>query len=96
MDWQEKAAALNALSEISILIRGPNDWYVNHQSIEVKDGGMLCGEYGNGDSPYMALENHWDILTAIEHPKYLVLHASDTKRRRAVRWNGYMWTDVLE
>ena len=96
MDWQQKAAALDALKAIEIRIRKPGDWYVHH-GVEIKDNGLLCGDYGNGKTPEDAILDHWErLVTAIEQtPKYLVVNAM-TERRRAVRWNGYMWQDVPE
>ena len=95
MDYQEKAAALNALADIAIKIRAPNDWYVS-QSVEIKDGGVLVGKYGNGSTPKEAVENHWlELVDKLPPDKYLVIHANGDNRR-AVRWNGYMWADVIE
>ena len=57
MDWQQKAEALAALCELRIKFRerqwrigGPEPWYVE-QRVEVKDGSILCGQYGNGSTP---------------------------------------------
>ena len=95
MDWQQKAAALEALSEISIRTRGLNDWYVN-QSVEIgKDGGgVLSGEYGNGSTPQKAIEDHWHVLVeGLAPDEYIVINAR-TKYRQHVRWNGFMWENV--
>lgn len=95
MNFQQKAAALKALSEISVRIRGENNWYVN-QNVEVKAGGMLEGRYGNGETPESAIEDHWRALVEDLKPEeYLVIHAYGGKRR-AVKWNGFMWEDTLE
>lgn len=96
MNWQEKAAALDALSEITLKIRKPEDWYVC-QRVEVKDGIIMRGEYGNGATPEEAIDDHWDRLTfdIAGTEKYLVAYSQDAKRR-AVRWNGFMWADVVE
>lgn len=96
MDWQQKAAALDALAELTIKFRKPNDWYVS-QRVDVKDNAILRGEYGNGTTPQEAVEDHWlHLVTNLEKsPLYLVAFAGDD-RRRAVRWNGFMWQDVPE
>lgn len=94
MDWQQKAAALDALAEISVMIRKPGDWYVS-QRVEIKDGGILRGDYGNGETPQAAIEDHWRNMVDNIGSRYLVAHAG-TERRRAVRWNGFMWMDIPE
>ncbi len=96
MDWQQKAAALDALAEIEIKIRKPGDWYVS-QRVEIKNDCFLEGAYGNGDTPMAAIEDHWNrLVTDIEcRPLYLVARAGHPNRR-AVRWNGFMWQDVPE
>lgn len=95
MDWQQKAEALNALAQINIRMRKAGDWYVQ-QSIEVKKqgSGMLSGQYGNGETPEAAIENHWGKLC--EHlpvDSYIVIDAMCNTRRH-VRWNGYMWLEL--
>jgi len=96
MDWQQKAAALDALAEIEIKIRKPGDWYVS-QRVEIKDGGVLRGEYGNGPTPQDAILDHWDrlVVNIDPTPLYLVARTADG-RRRPVRWNGFMWADFPE
>lgn len=98
MDWQQKAAALEALAEISIRFRKPGDWYVVQQ-VEIKDGGILRGDYGNGRTPEEAILDHWERLTTIKPPLYLVGRTFFDGRvdtRKAVRWNGFMWEAVTE
>lgn len=97
MDWQQKAAALSALCEIHVCIRKPGDWYVS-QNVDIRDEHCLRGEYGNGDTPIAAIEDHWEhLVNNIEKtPLYLVTRNSDGSGRRAVRWNGFMWVDVPE
>lgn len=91
--WQHKAAALNALSPIQIHIRNVCDWFVN-QSVEIGGDGMLTGNYGNGDSPEDAVEDHWrKLVEDLPEDRYLVIRASREDRRH-VRWNGYMWQDL--
>ena len=94
MDWQQKATALNELADIKLCIRAPGDWWVS-QYTEIKDGCMLLGSYGNGGTPEQAIEDHWNILTAVEYPKCIIANAGSSLRQ-AVRWNGYMWSKAAE
>ncbi len=96
MDWQQKAAALDALAEIQIMMRGVGDWYVQ-QNVQIRKRDVLYGEYGNGDTPQAAIEDHWaKLVSELEgSPHYLVARKGDGSRR-PVRWNGFMWADVAE
>jgi hypothetical protein len=106
MDWQRKAAALNALAEIKISIRTPGDWYVL-QSVNIREKNVMVGVCGNGKTPEEAIEDHWrqavdDIIEdhwrqAVDDigDHYLVAREGGHPRR-AVRWNGFMWEDVPE
>lgn len=101
MDWQQKAEALAGLTELAICFREkqdrigrPQSWYVR-QTIDIKDGPCLHGAFGNGHTPQEAIENHWQrLVDELPADKYLVVRAAD--KRRAVRWNGFMWQDVPE
>lgn len=94
MDWQQKLAALNALSECSLKMRKPGDWYVS-QRVTVKRGSVLVGEYGNGVTPEEAVNDHWNQLAEdLPRGEYLVADLSGS--RKAVRWNGFMWDAVIE
>lgn len=98
MDWQQKAAALDALCEIAVKFRKSGDWYVSQQ-VEIKDGSILRGDYGNGCTPEEAILDHWERLTSIKLPLYLVgrtFFDGRVETRKAVRWNGFMWEDVPE
>ncbi len=92
MTFQEMAAALEALSEISVRIRKPGDWYVS-QNVDIKKGSMLVGDYGNGTTPEIAIIDHWRALTDLPPDEYLVVRGPE---RIAVRWNGFMWQRVTE
>lgn len=94
MNWQQKAEALQKLSEISIKTRGIDDWYIS-QNVEIKNGSVLESLYGNGTSPVDALNKHWEILTNLEPGQYLVIRAM-SENRQAVKWNGFMWETVVE
>lgn len=92
MTWQQKAAALDALREIELHIRAPGDWYV-HQGISIGGDGVLVGSYGNGETPELAIEDHWRIYCEeLPHDRYIVIEGGIA--RRHVRWNGYMWQDL--
>lgn len=94
MDWERKAAALNALSEIEIKIRKPGDWYVL-QRIDIKQKHTMCSVAGNGHDPEEAILDHWkQAVDDLPEDQYLVARKGDI--RRAVRWNGFMWEDVPE
>lgn len=98
LGWQEKAAALNALAPISLLMRDVGDWYVQ-QATEIKvmlRSDVPEGKHGNGGTPVEAIEDHWRRLTDLPRGKYVVVHAGDPARRQAVRWNGFMWARVDE
>lgn len=99
MHWEVKLKALNALSECSLKMRGPGDWYVS-QNVEIKDKHVLKGDYGNGLDPESAVEDHWKRLTEDLQPhEYLVAREywdGSVCKRMAVRWNGFMWDHVIE
>jgi len=101
MDYQQKAAALNALDDLHILFRSPRDrigiaepWYIA-QNVSVYGGSVMIGAYGNGATPEAAIEDHWNQLTRDLKPgQYLVARRGTD--RRAVTWNGFMWEDYPE
>lgn len=90
MTWEQKLQALSALSECSLHMRKPGNWYVQ-QATAVDDGKFLRGAYGNGMSPRGAVEDHWRQLT--KKGAHVVVHAMSDKLRRDVTWNGFMWED---
>lgn len=94
MTYEEKFEAINALGEASVHMRKPGDWYVS-QATEIKDGGMLCGHYGDGTSPEAAIEDHWRVLTELNPHQYVVINAAGPDRQ-ALSWNGYRWASVRE
>lgn len=104
MDYQHKAEALAGLCDLFIKYRerqwrigSAEPWYVQ-QDINVKEAGAstLVGTYGNGLTPEAAINDHWRALVEdLGHNEYLIV-ASGTDRRRAVKWNGFMWADYPE
>lgn len=99
MEWETKLAALNALSECSLKMRKPGDWYVS-QSIEIKDKSVLRSVCGNGVTPAKAVDNHWDQVTfELASHEYIIArdyYEGEVAKRLAVRWNGFMWDHVDE
>jgi hypothetical protein len=98
MNWEQKLEALQGLDcEISLRMRAPGNWYVDHRGIEVKKHGsaILRGEYGNGRTPEEAVEDHWRLLTGLGPEEYVVLHAMLPEKRRHVVWSGFMWAESV-
>jgi hypothetical protein len=48
MTWEQKLLAMQALTEVSLKMRKPGDWYVDARGRRVKAGVMSHGIYGNG------------------------------------------------
>lgn len=93
MTWEQKLEALQDIAECSLVMRKPGDWYVS-QSVEIGGNGMLSGVYGNGDSPEVAVFDHWYRLTENLKPyEYLVVNAYGDDRKQ-YRWTGYRWSSV--
>lgn len=98
MDWEQKLQAFNALVECKLIMRKPGDWFVSQQ-ISVKQGHCMVGVYGNGATPQLAVEDHWERLTKLPKDEYLIAKEywdGETCKRVAVRWNGFMWDHVAE
>ena len=94
MTWEQKLYVCNALSPCALMMRKPGDWYVLQCSVEISQDGMLVSNSGNGASPVLAVHDHWDqLVTNLKPGEYLVINAMGP-RRKAVKWNGFMWHDV--
>ena len=93
MTWEEKLAACQALGSCELHMRKPGDWYVLQVGAEWQKGGsgMLSGDSGDGVTPKDAVLDHWKKLT--QPGGYIVLNAM-SKKRRHVKWVGYMWQDL--
>lgn len=91
MDWQQKAEAMSSLSELSVHIREPGNWYARLPRVEIKEGIVLTSACGNGNCPEAAVENLWDQVAAGQ-----TVVVSAMSNRRVVRWNKYMWQDIPE
>ena len=94
LTWEQKFMAMQTLGECRLMMRQPGDWYVS-QSVEIKSGMCLEGRYGNGVSPYKAIEDHWDKLTVLKPGEYVVVGGTSEKRE-AFEWKGFMWARVNE
>lgn len=93
MNYEQMLVALQALGECSLMMRKPGDWYVS-QRTEIKNGPVLEGRFGNGNTPMAAVADHWKQLTELAPGQYIVTHAYDRAQRRGVRWNGFMWAEA--
>jgi hypothetical protein len=93
MTWEQKLQALQALSDVSLRMRKPGDWYVDSR-MEIKDGPVLVGAYGNGKTPQAAVEDHWQQYALLPLDKGPIVVDAMRDSRRHVRWNGFMWQDV--
>ena len=94
MTWQQKAQAIMALvgwQDFSLHLREDGTWYVLTGASR-REGIMLSSGYDIEPTPEKAIEHYWDWLTDTKY--YVVLKASSPDRR-AVKWNGFMWQDVV-
>lgn len=96
MNWEQKMEAIKSLAgmDTCIKMRRPGDWYVLDR-VDIKDGRFIRGGTGNGRTPEEAVNDRWFQLTELSRDQYLVVHAFGDDRK-AVRWNGFMWTTVTE
>ena len=97
MTWQEKFAAIQALSgefNACLRMRKPDDWYVADLSINIGRGNLLHGVLGNGTTPQEAIENCWtELMNASNNYEPIVKNAY-TDNRKEYKWSGYMWTEI--
>lgn len=88
MTWEQKLQACQSIGNISLHMRRPGDWYVNH-SVERVEGPCLSGGcVSDATTPEKAVDQHWAWLT---DKKYPVIRRHDARR---VQWNGFMWEDA--
>lgn len=99
MSWEQKFEVLKGLSGTffgaTVNMRAPGDWYAGVNGVEIKSGGCLGTVTGNGRTPELAICDLWNKVINVEAPKCLVLNAFDPEKRRHVRWNGFMFQDVI-
>jgi hypothetical protein len=95
--WEEKFAAIQALArEASLKMRKPGDWYVEAVGVEISEGCLLVGSYGNGRTPQEAVEDHWIKWTQLTGKQTHLVKNAMRDDRQTYRWNGYMWAEVHE
>ena len=91
MNWEQMLEALNILTETSLHMRKPMDWYVHATSRWVVGDprpGLQSGMYGEGVDPATAVISDWRKMTAISFPRYI-----HTPRGNFI-WREYMWVPV--
>ena len=98
MTWEEKFYALKALvnfGDAALMMRKPGDWYVSLRGVDRKEGCVLAGCGGHsGKTPEEAVELAFSYAT--DERYYVVSDAVYPDRRKAFRWNGFMWDEVSE
>jgi hypothetical protein len=98
VNWEQKLMALKALAETHLEMRRPGDWYVSAPGRGVCGDGLEVGAYGNGATPQEAVEDDWkQVAEHLPLNKHIKISKSpygpgDIRR---VRWNGFMWQDLL-
>jgi hypothetical protein len=99
MTWEQKFQAIASLlvfkGDASLHMREPGNWYTSFKGLEIKSRGTLSSIGAIGTTPEKAVEYTWDNVTKLDSDQYVVRGAYATDRR-AFRWNGFMWEDVLE
>lgn len=93
MNWEQKLQALQALCDVSLKMRKPGDWYVS-SNMSIAGDGFLRSNYGNGQTPESAVNNHWENYTTLLSPESYIAVNQTFGPRKQVRWNGFMWEDV--
>ena len=88
MNWEQKLAALQSLTETCLLMRAPGTWYVSATGREVVEGGghFLCSAYGNGRTPEEAVNDDFRKIAESEAP----LKVGDAYWQ----WAGFMWKQI--
>lgn len=96
LTWEQKLVALNVLAKCTLEMRKPGDWWV-YQQVEKKVGTVLEAIFGEGIGPEEAVEWHWKQMTQdVKEGEYLVTYGMDREKRKAHKWNGFMWEPVDE
>lgn len=92
MNWEQKLAALQAITETVLCMRKPGDWYVSATSRGIAGDGVVHGAYGNGKTPAEAVEDDWrQIVEMLPSDRYILVERGS--KRHHYRWNGFMWRD---
>jgi len=95
MTWLDKFKAIRALNPTNtcLVLRDGGTWYLSQRGVERKEGGCLSSGCDHGRTIDEAIQQHWEWIT---DPEYYVVIDAVGEHRRAVRWNGFMWEDVVE
>lgn len=107
MNWEEKFAAMKALCHpkaCEVRMRKPGNWYVDCKGISISAGGSLIVGAGVSEPhPQRAIQMQWYRWTdegfvgmgavVIKGAPLLVKDCLVPEKRRAYRWNGYMWEE---
>ena len=86
--WEDRLAAMQALTECSLRMRSPGNWYVE-TSVEIGDGAILSSAYGNGETPEQAVEQTWKNVTTLRDDQYLAVRRHG--ERLNAMWDGDAW-----
>lgn len=93
MTWEQKLAALKSLGGAHLEMRSPGVWWVS-ANVEIGGDGFLSSVIENGATPEDAVDRFWKAITSrLSSTQHLYAGHSSAKRR--VKWNGYMWQDVV-
>jgi hypothetical protein len=93
MTWEQKLMALQVLTDTSVRMRKPGDWYVSAVGRDIGGDGFLRGVYGNGKTPQGAVEDDWrQLVVALPADRYVHIERSGVKKK--FRWNDFMWKEV--
>ncbi len=93
MSWEELFMAIKDIApDASLQMRKPGDWYIDGSSVSVAGDGCLVGEYGNGQTPETAVQEHWRKWTLLlPENRHLKDH-----NEVCWRWTGFRWRDVTK
>lgn len=88
LTWEQKMAALQTLTDTSLRMRAPGDWYVSMSGAALVKGSFLHSVGGDGRTPEEAVEGAWEDVTG-----HRVRVSRDGKDRDVV-WVGCMWKEA--
>lgn len=88
MNWEQKLSALQSLTDTSLRMRKPGDWYViaYGRSVVESGGAILAGSYGNGTTPEEAVHDDFRLIAESHAP----LKVGDAYWQ----WSGFMWKSI--
>lgn len=91
MNWEQKLHILNKLCDCSLVMRKPGDWYVDSE-MSIKTPQTLICDYGNGASPGLAVEDHWQRHVEKLPAEHCIWVSS---RGKYYRWDVCIWDEVI-